>query len=225
MRKRLQHALLLAICILVIPVFAAAEIEWVTSYDQAMRKAERLDRNVFVLITAPSWCGPCQMLEAETMIDPAVIQLLNEEYVSLRVLDVVDGKRNPELTKFSFGGYPTMFVYNTDEEPLTTSVGFIETDQFLRRIGPFTDPDYDPSDHFITFEHSGGVIRQVSLDRWIETKGQEEYSLQEVQRDNHIYLFDPEREIHIAIPQFGGAAFFSSDKGTEWQPYAEVELE
>lgn len=224
MRKRWMIPLLLTIWLGVVPVFAESEINWITTYDQAMQKAARLDRNVFVLITAPSWCGPCQMLEAETLTDPAVIKLLNEEYIPLRVLDVVDGRRNPELEKFSFGGYPTMFVYNVDKEPLTTSVGFIETDQFLQRIAPFTDPDYDPADHFMTFEYSDGVIKQVSLERWTETKEGEDYSLQEVQRDTHIYLYDPDREIHLAIPQVGGAVFFSTDRGNEWKPYAEVEV-
>ena len=44
---------------------STSSINWVTSYDEAFKKAKSSGKNVFVVITAPDWCGYCRYLERD----------------------------------------------------------------------------------------------------------------------------------------------------------------
>lgn len=90
-----------------------ADINWDSSLSSAMLKAEEEDKNIFVLITAPTWCSWCIKLENNVLNKPEFQEYLQENYIPLKVLDQIDGVRNSELDKFgNFPGYPTVRVYN-----------------------------------------------------------------------------------------------------------------
>ena len=87
-------------------------IQWVTSYDEGLKQANENDKNMFVLITAPSWCYYCRLFEKDILVNKKIQKFLNENYVSVLVLDQIDGKRNPDLSRFVFPGFPSIYIYN-----------------------------------------------------------------------------------------------------------------
>lgn len=92
------------------------DIQWIHTYDQGIKNAKDKDKNMFVLITAPDWCYYCKQFEKNVLSIEKIQNILNESYIPLMVLDQVDGKRNPDLSKFTFPGFPTIFVYNKSGE-------------------------------------------------------------------------------------------------------------
>jgi hypothetical protein len=88
-------------------------IKWLTSYDKAIAEAKKVDKNVFVLITAPSWCYYCQILEKNVLSVKKVQDYINDGFVPLMITDT-----NPDVDKFEFEGYPTVQIFNKDGKKL-----------------------------------------------------------------------------------------------------------
>lgn len=204
---------------------AAAEIDWNSTYSQGLERAKEENKNLFILITAPTWCGPCKWMEANTFKDEEVISLINREFIAVRVLDMVNGKRNPDLKLFDFSGFPAVFVYNQEGEPLTSSVGAVDAETLVKRTEGYTDPNYDPANHFLSFSWQEGSFDQVELDVWEEKRNGRTYTYQEVKRDDFIYLYDDRRGLYLALPVGGGKAFSSDDNGESWEPMGEIRLD
>lgn len=91
---------------------SADNIKWVKKYDDSLKKAQQENKNIFVLITAPSWCYYCKVFEKKVLKKENIQNVINESYVPLLVLDRVDGGRNPDLSKFVFPGFPSVYLYD-----------------------------------------------------------------------------------------------------------------
>ena len=50
-------------------LLAAEGLPWETNYPVALAKAKQEKRPLFLMLTA-TWCGPCKMLEGQTLPDP-----------------------------------------------------------------------------------------------------------------------------------------------------------
>ena len=106
-------------------------IEWTGGYDAALTRARQTGQNIFVLITAPAWCGYCQMLERDVMSKDSVATVLNNKFVSLQLLD-----SSPDLRRFDFDGYPTMLVANASGQVINEINGRNES-SFLAAVRPY----------------------------------------------------------------------------------------
>ena len=91
---------------------AMKDINWIRTYDEGLKKAIETDKYLFVLITAPSWCHYCKIFEKKVLEDREVQDILNSDYIPLLVLDRSNGVRNPDLERFVFPGFPSVFLYN-----------------------------------------------------------------------------------------------------------------
>ncbi|MGR3318080.1 MAG: thioredoxin family protein [Candidatus Anammoxibacter sp.] len=87
-------------------------IDWVNSYDEGLNKAQETNKNMFVLITAPTWCHYCKVFEKKVLKKEKIQTFLNENYVPVLVLDQINGNINPDLSRFDFPGFPTIYIYN-----------------------------------------------------------------------------------------------------------------
>lgn len=99
----------------------AADIEWRPWGDEAFAEAEAEDRPIFLNLTA-DWCHFCHQMDEETFSAPAVIRLLNERLLPLRV----DADRYPHVRdRYISGGWPTNAFLTPAGEVLWsgTSVG------------------------------------------------------------------------------------------------------
>ncbi|MBI9101607.1 MAG: thioredoxin family protein [Spirochaetales bacterium] len=131
--------------ILMLPFLLFAEVEWRTNYDDALGEASITRQNIFVIITAPSWCGPCQYMEENVFPVSSVVEALNARFIPLQVLDEVNGRSNPDLQNFDFIGFPTYLVMDPDENILIQDAGAVDVATLLALIEPyFSDDDFVP---------------------------------------------------------------------------------
>lgn len=104
----------------------AHEIRWREWSPEAFQEAERLDKPILLAISAV-WCHWCHVMDETSYSDPRVIQLLNREYVPIRV----DNDRRPELNqRYNMGGWPsTSFL--TPQGDILTGATYLPADGFL----------------------------------------------------------------------------------------------
>lgn len=217
MKKTYRILLGIVFAAAALPAFAQ-EVGWIDDYDRGLAKAQRVNKNMFVLITAPSWCGPCQWMEANTFTDKTVIAYLNRNFVPIRVEDTKNGARNPDLDHFNFSGYPTVLIRNAAEQDLIKSVGAADAEQLLAKIRPGADVGYDPSEAYLRFKHDDGFYRQTGMNTWEVLADGEQLSLQETQRNaGYIYLYNDSEEYFLAVPESGGNVQKSEDRGQSWE--------
>ena len=217
MKKTFRILLILLLAAAAVPVFAEG-IEWIDDYDRGLAKAQRVNRNMFVLITAPSWCGPCQWMEANTFTDETIISYINRNFVPVRVEDTKNGDRNPDLDHFNFSGFPTVFIRNAAEKDLIKSVGAADAEQLLAKIRPAADVGYDPSEAYLHFKHDEGFYKQTGMNTWEALIDGERATLQETQRNGgYIYLYNESEEYFLAVPEAGGNVQKTEDRGESWE--------
>lgn len=109
----------------------SSTVRWIMEYQAGMSRAQSKGRNAFILITAPTWCGPCRWMEHNTFPDARVVRLLNNHYVAIRILDKVDGQRNPDLQHFKFRGYPTYIIKSPEGNELFRNAGSVGPDRMI----------------------------------------------------------------------------------------------
>lgn len=151
---------------------SASPVKWAGTYENALKTAKSSGQNIYVIVTAPSWCGACQMMERETFAKANVQKVLNSDFVSLQVLDT-----SSDMEKFNIEGFPTSFVLDSQGNELSQQVGGIDASQFLSFLSDFKKtkkgdddsddsdpvPHKDATDKKITWEvrkkttHSGGA--------------------------------------------------------------------
>ncbi|MGA2751493.1 MAG: thioredoxin fold domain-containing protein [Verrucomicrobiota bacterium] len=86
------------------------------------------ERHVFLMLTA-TWCGPCKMLERETLPNAAIRSGL-EEFVWVKAYE--DKSLNE---RFAAGGYPTLvFLDSANERVLEKSTGYETPATFLSHV-------------------------------------------------------------------------------------------
>lgn len=61
----------------------AAEIEWLT-WDEATKRMEKEPRKLMIDVYT-SWCGWCKRMDATTMKDPTIVQLLSDKYYAVKM--------------------------------------------------------------------------------------------------------------------------------------------
>jgi hypothetical protein len=81
----------------------AHEIAWQPWGEEAFERARREDKPLLLGISAV-WCHWCHVMDETTYSDPAVIQLINERFVPVRV----DNDERPDINaRYNMGGWPT----------------------------------------------------------------------------------------------------------------------
>ncbi len=81
----------------------AHEIHWQEWSEPAFAAARAADRPILLSISAV-WCHWCHVMDETTYSDPGVIDLVNREYVPIRV----DNDVRPDINlRYNMGGWPT----------------------------------------------------------------------------------------------------------------------
>lgn len=127
------------------------EISWMR-YDEGLTKAESEGKHVFIDFSVKS-CFFCRKMEKTTYADEGVINLLNGNFIPVRVhgdsnhqLDI-DGYKVSEknLSRFEFGvtGFPTFWFLESDGTKLGTLRGYQRPDQFKEILTYVAERKYD----------------------------------------------------------------------------------
>lgn len=81
----------------------AGEISWREWGEEAFREAAEQGKLVLLSISAV-WCHWCHVMDETTYSDPEVIELINRDFIPVRV----DNDRHPEINRrYNQGGWPT----------------------------------------------------------------------------------------------------------------------
>jgi len=96
--------------------------DWLTNYDQAVRKAVAENKPILADFTGSDWCGWCMRLDKEVFSQPqfdawasANVVLLKIDFPRQTPLDVATQRANDALAqRFKIQGFPTVVIFNPD---------------------------------------------------------------------------------------------------------------
>jgi thioredoxin-related protein len=197
---------------------ASGGVQWIQSLSDAKSKAASSKQNIFVIITAPTWCGYCKVLERDVFAKDKVINTLNTKFVPLQVLDT-----SSDLNKFSFKGFPTMFMLDSNGKQLSEVNGRNET-SFLASIQRFevsgtedtpSNVESSPQSFQYAIKVTGKFAKNAN-GTWTHTEGSTVSNYKEYSRDENYIILQKEGENQFyAFPQRGKKAYYL--KNNKWE--------
>jgi uncharacterized protein len=102
----------------------ASEIKWRTWSEQAFEEARQLNRPILLSISAV-WCHWCHVMDETSYSHVGVIDLINREYVPIRV----DNDVRPDINqRYNMGGWPTT-AFLTASGDILTGATYMPPDQ------------------------------------------------------------------------------------------------
>lgn len=210
------------------PVSHRGGVNWITSFDEAKNKARQSGQNIFVVITAPEWCGYCVQLERNVFSKNSVHSTLNTKFIPLRILD-----SNADKNKFNFSGYPTMIVMNAGGSEFTRSIGRNES-AFLNALKPYEKEAGGNNDNTTDTGGGGTYTYTQTIEgkfihngngRWeMETPYGENEECEEIKRsDRYIILRSRSNGTYYAVPSENGKAYVYVDG--KWEEHSTVSVQ
>jgi uncharacterized protein YyaL (SSP411 family) len=113
----------------------AGEIGWRPWSEAAFEEARRTDRPILLSISAV-WCHWCHVMDETTYSNSGVIDLINAEYVPIRV----DNDVRPDINqRYNMGGWPTT-AFLTSSGDILTGATYLPPEQMsgaLRRVASY----------------------------------------------------------------------------------------
>ncbi|MBO0687434.1 MAG: DUF255 domain-containing protein, partial [Candidatus Dormibacteraeota bacterium] len=102
----------------------AAEIQWRPWSPEAFEQAKAEDRPILLSISAV-WCHWCHVMDETSYSDGGVIDLINREYLPVRV----DNDVRPDINlRYNMGGWPTT-AFLTPEGDILTGATYLPPEQ------------------------------------------------------------------------------------------------
>jgi thioredoxin-related protein len=99
------------------PAPKVKELAWEKDFPTARKKAEAEKRPLLVMMTA-TWCGPCKLLEKETLSDPWIRHFLSE-------FVLVKASEDKEVEEqYGQQGYPTLVFTDSSGKAASKTVGY-----------------------------------------------------------------------------------------------------
>src|SRR5437870_5842707 len=113
----------------------ASEINWHAWSPEAFDAARQTRRPILLSISAV-WCHWCHVMDETTYSHPSVIELINRDYVPIRV----DNDVRPDINqRYNMGGWPTT-AFLTPSGDILTGATYLPADQMasaLTRIATY----------------------------------------------------------------------------------------
>jgi len=131
-----RHSLMLAFILLSgSMLFGQVKFNEISSrqeMEEAMALSDSLNLPIYIDVYA-TWCGPCKMMDRQTFTDKAVGDLLNKEFIALKL----DGETDYG-TYFSYQyqleGYPSSFIFAPGGDLITRLIGFQGPEELLGKL-------------------------------------------------------------------------------------------
>ncbi|HKW73193.1 MAG TPA: DUF255 domain-containing protein [Candidatus Dormibacteraeota bacterium] len=112
----------------------AAEINWHHWSPEAFEEAKQTHRPILLSISAV-WCHWCHVMDETTYSHPSVIDMINREYVPVRV----DNDVRPDINqRYNMGGWPTT-AFLTSTGDILTGATYMPPDQMASALVRIAD--------------------------------------------------------------------------------------
>ncbi len=124
MRNKIYTAIfiLMALPALITGQVKFIEVATLEEMEAVQQKASDQQLMLFVDVYA-TWCGPCKMMDRDVYTDAAVADYMNANFVNVRMDGETDYGRVYAAAQ-ELEGYPSMFIFSRDGEPVSKIVGF-----------------------------------------------------------------------------------------------------
>ena len=125
-----------------LPVFVSAQVKFIevitfSEMEAAQKKASDQQLMLFVDVYA-TWCGPCKIMDREVYANAAVAEYMNANFVNVRLDGETDyGRRY--ATEQNLEGYPSMFVFSSDGDPVSRLIGFTAAGELVPSLKAMVD--------------------------------------------------------------------------------------
>jgi len=131
----------------------ASQINWLPWGAAAFSKAQTENKPVLLSISAV-WCYWCHVMDETSYSDPDVAQLINQNFVAVRV----DNDHRPDLnSRYNVGGWPTT-AFLTGHGGLIGGATYLPPDQFLSMLSELRQA-YE-EDRADLYDQARGLLRQ-----------------------------------------------------------------
>ncbi len=128
-QKAYKTAFLVGCLCAVTPCVVAAPFSDL-SFEAASKEAAQSNKLVLVDFYT-SWCAPCKLLDKTTWSDAAVIQLLEQKTVALRI----DAEKEVALSeRYKIHSYPSVLLIKPDGTEIDRLVGYMAPKEFIENF-------------------------------------------------------------------------------------------
>ncbi|RLI35402.1 hypothetical protein DRO53_01295 [Candidatus Bathyarchaeota archaeon] len=111
---------------------AETPILWTENLKEGLAKAEAQGKPVFLLFYSEG-CRWCYVLEEDIYKNGELVEILNENFVCIRVcVDTAEGKNLAR--NFGVIGLPTIFLLKPDGSPIEKIEGYIPPEELLLKL-------------------------------------------------------------------------------------------
>lgn len=106
----------------IIPQIEAEQIEWMTSYDEALHQAKETTKPIVLFFTGSDWCTWCHKLENESLQTPEFAQSAGKDFIFLKLDFPMKKGQDSKVTeqnkglqqKFSVRSFPSIIVLDAN---------------------------------------------------------------------------------------------------------------
>ncbi len=106
------------------------ELVWETNFENAVAKAKKEKKKLFVNFTGSDWCGWCIRLDKEVFKEADFIQYANTNFVCVKIdfpkdkskVTAEEKKQNQNLAvSYKIEGFPTILVLDAEKNVVMTT--------------------------------------------------------------------------------------------------------
>lgn len=135
MQLRYRTLITILLAGLVLPSTALSQTttgpnQWLADYGFARQEAKRLGLPLLIHFSA-TWCGPCKLMERDTLHTPELLSVLGNQVLALKV----DSDESPGLIEaFRVELLPTDIVVAPDGKIVSRTTNYQNPDQYLTNV-------------------------------------------------------------------------------------------
>ena len=129
-------------------------IKWIGALSWEQVKEQAKKENKFIFVDAyTTWCGPCKKMDMEVYTDKNVGEVLNPQFVSVKVQMDQTPKDDEQIKtwystaarfskQYEIAGYPSFLFFNPDGKLVHKALGFRGVPDFIDLVkDALTDPE------------------------------------------------------------------------------------
>lgn len=101
-------------------------IEWLTSYDEAIKKAQATQKPIVLFFTGSDWCGWCTKLEEESLNTPQFAEAVGDKLIFVKLDFPMYKAQDPKITaqnkqlqkRFDVRSYPSIIILDANQNKI-----------------------------------------------------------------------------------------------------------